>query len=91
MAKSKRPIQYLKINQCRNCKGRLQLVEEETYVAALDSRGLPIGGQSFVDMRLRCTKCGEEYDCVKEGMHYAIAPKTQPIPVIVKDYNPFYA
>lgn len=86
-----RPIQYLKLNQCRECKGKLQLVEEETYVAAIDSKGLPIGGQSFVDQRLRCLKCGAEYECVKEGMYYHIAPQTQQIPVIIEDYNPFYA
>lgn len=90
MNKVKKPIQYLKANQCRKCKGKLQLVEEETYIATLDTKGLPIGGQSFVSQRLRCLKCGESYDCEKKGMYYHIAPRTRPLPVIIEEYNPFY-
>lgn len=88
--KTVKPIQYLRTNQCRNCKGRLELVEEETYIGALDSKGLAIGGQSFIDVRLRCPKCGTEYECEKKGMYYHIKPYFDPVPVIVQDYNPFY-
>lgn len=84
-----RPIQYLKANQCWKCRGKLQLLEDETFIAPLDSKGLPIGGETFCDVRLRCVKCGEEYNAIKKGMYYAIAPTLPPIPVI-GDYNPFY-
>ena len=85
-----KPIQLLKANQCPECRGKLELVEEETYVAAIDSKGLPIGGQSFVEQRLRCVKCHAEYNCEKKGPCYHIAPVLPPLPVIVEDFNPFY-
>ena len=85
-----RPFTYLDINQCPVCKGTLQLVEEETYVGALDSKGLPIGGQSFMDMRLRCTKCHKEYEAEKHGICYTIKHTLPPIVPIMEDFNPFY-
>lgn len=88
--KSIKPFTYLKPNQCPNCKGKLVLVEQESYTAKLDSKGLPIDGISCVDQRLVCTKCGNEYECEKKGMLYQIAPLLPPIPVIMKDFNPFY-
>lgn len=91
MTKKIRPIQYLKPNQCWRCRGKLQLLEEETFIAPIDSKGLPIGGETYVDVKLRCSKCGEEYDAVKKGMCYVIAPTLPPIaPHIDDDYNPFY-
>lgn len=90
MSKMIKPFTYLKPNQCPACRGKLMLVEEESYAARLDSKGLPIGGDTYVEQRLVCTKCGSEYDCEKNGIVYQIAPKLPPIPVIIKDFNPFY-
>ena len=90
MSKMIKPFTYLKPNQCPNCRAKLMLVEEESYAARLDSKGLPIGGDTYVELRLVCTKCGAEFDCEKKGMYYHIKPKLPPIPVIAKDFNPFY-
>lgn len=90
MAKMIKPMIFLKPNQCPHCMGELQVVEEETYVGAIDSTGIPIGGQSFVDLRLRCTKCRKEYPASKKGMHYYITPTTQAEVKIMDDFNPFY-
>lgn len=86
----RRPIVFLNNNQCPGCMGTLQLLEEETYVAAIDKKGLPIGGQSFIYARLRCKKCGAEYDAEKKGMYYAIKPTLPQIQQIFKEFNPFY-
>lgn len=90
MPKKIRPFRRLKANQCMECFGKLELVEEELYIAPLDSKGIPIRGDTYATGRLRCTKCGAEYDCEKRGMHYGIDFKCTPIPKIVKDFNPFY-
>ena len=37
MAKMIKPMIFLKPNQCPHCMGELQVVEEETYVGAIDS------------------------------------------------------
>ena len=58
--------------------------------AAIDKKGLPIGGQSFIYARLRCKKCGAEYDAEKKGMYYAIKPTLPQIQQIFKEFNPFY-
>lgn len=85
-----KPFFRLKLNQCPKCFEKLELVENETYVGALDSVGIPIGGQSFIDVSLRCTKCYSEYPAMKKGAHYAIKV-TDEMPVkIVKEFNPFY-
>ena len=49
-----KPFKFLNVNQCPKCQGKLMLVEEESYVAKLDKKGLPIGGQSYVEKRLVC-------------------------------------
>lgn len=85
-----RPIQYAKPNQCKNCGGRLELIEEEVFISQLDSKGIPNKGDTFFSSRLRCIKCNAEFDAMKKGMHYAIASNVPPIPVIAKEYNPFY-
>lgn len=90
MGKLIKPFIYGKMNQCPECGGKLELVEEETYVAAIDSKGVPIGGESFVDMRLRCMSCRKEYDAQKKGMHYMIDHHCAKIVPIARDYNPFY-
>lgn len=90
MMKFTKPIIFLKPNQCPKCYGKLMLVEEESYVAKLDNKGLPIGGQTYVEQRLVCESCGESYDAEKKGMYFEIAHTLPPIPVIAKDYNPFY-
>lgn len=91
MSKLIKPFIRLKLNQCPRCLGKLELVENETYVGALDSVGIPIGGQSFVDLMLRCTNCHAEYPAIKKGAHYAIKTDEDEIPVkIIKEFNPFY-
>lgn len=85
-----KPFKFLNVNQCPKCQGKLMLVEEESYVAKLDKKGLPIGGQSYVEQRLVCRECGESYDAEKKGMCFQIAHTLPPIPVILEDYNPFY-
>ena len=90
MKKKIKPIIILDNNQCPKCRGRLMLVEEESYVAMLDKKGLPIGGEEYVDQRLVCKDCGESYKAEKKGMFYQIASTLPQIPVIAKDYNPFY-
>lgn len=85
-----KPFKFLDVNQCPKCGGKLMLVEEESYVAKLDKKGLPVGGQSCVEQRLVCGECGESYDAEKKGMCFQIASTLPAIPVIIKDYNPFY-
>lgn len=85
-----KPFKLLNVNQCPKCHGKLMLVEEESYVAKLDKKGLPVGGQTCVEQRLVCSECGESYDAEKKGMCFQIAHTLPQIPVIVKDYNPFY-
>lgn len=87
-----KPMVKLKMNQCPNCiSGRLELVEEETYVGALNSTGVPIGGQSFINIILRCNNCKKKYPAIKKGVHYIIAPlNDNQSKVIINDYNPFY-
>ena len=85
-----KPFKFLDVNQCPKCGGKLILVEEESYVAKLDKKGLPVGGQSCVEQRLVCGECGESYDAEKKGMCFQIASTLPAIPVIIKDYNPFY-
>lgn len=85
-----KPFTFAKPNQCRYCKGKLELVDEDIVIAKLDSKGLPIGGDSYTSQRLRCVKCGEEYEAEKKGMFFHIASSLPPIPVIVEEYNPFY-
>lgn len=85
-----KPFKFLDVNQCPKCGGKLMLVEEESYVAKLDKKGLPVGGQSCVEQRLVCRECGESYDAEKKGMCFQIASTLPAIPVIIKDYNPFY-
>lgn len=90
MSKLIKPMTFLKMNQCPHCKGKLELVEEETYISNIDSTGIPIGGESYVDSRLRCRKCAAEFTAMKKGMHYFIAPSTPQEINIMGDYNPFY-
>lgn len=85
-----KPMQYLNPNQCPKCGGKLMLVEEESCVSTLDKKGLPIGGDTYVEVRLVCKKCGETFEAEKCGMLYQIAPNLPKIPVIIEDYNPFY-
>ena len=89
-AKKIKPFTFLDANQCPKCGSKMMLVEDETYVAALDKKGLPIGGQSFIDQKLICKTCGESYTAEKKGMCFQIKSSLPPIPVIVQDYNPFY-
>lgn len=84
------PIRYLGNNQCPQCTGELMLIEKETYVGALDKKGQAIGGQSFLEVAMRCTKCGAEYEADRKGLYYYIKPKTRPIVHDIGDYNPFY-
>lgn len=86
-----KPIKFVSINQCPSCYGRLELLELDTYVAAIDKKGRPIGGQEFTEASLRCTCCGKEYPAWKKGASYFIAPTTPEIRPIMKDFNPFYA
>ena len=88
--KNDKPFVFIRVNQCPNCKGKLELLEEETYVAKLDSKGVPIAGETYVDLRVRCVRCGSEFDAKKQGMHYCIDHHLPPILPIAKDYNPFY-
>lgn len=88
--KKNKPFYYLKPNQCRSCGGKLELVDEDIAVAKLDSKGLPMWGDSYTNQRLRCPKCGSEFDCVKQGMSFVIAPTAPPIQPIMKGFNPFY-
>ena len=92
MAKKIKPIIHLNPNQCPECKkGKLLLVEEESYVAPLDSKGLPLAGQTYIEQKLVCSKCGSEFDCTKKGMFFQVKYKDiKPIPDIAKDFNPFY-
>lgn len=90
MSKLIKPFFRLKLNQCPKCFGKLELVENETYVGALDSVGIPIGGQSFVDVALRCTQCYSEFPAEKKGAHYAIKIENEQAVKIVKEFNPFY-
>lgn len=85
-----KPFTFAKPNQCRYCKGKLELVDEDIQISKLDSKGLPINGIAYTSQRLRCTKCGEEFDAEKKGMYFKIATDVPPIPVIMEDYNPFY-
>ena len=48
MSKMIKPFTYLKPNQCPKCRGKLMLVEEESYAARLDSKGLPVGGDTYM-------------------------------------------
>jgi len=86
----KRPIVFLNNNQCPKCYSKLELLETETYVAAIDAKGAPIGGDTFVDAILRCPKCGEEYAATKKGIYYYIKPDVPEIHPIFKEFNPFY-
>ena len=90
MSKMIKPFTYLKPNQCPKCRGKLMLVEEESYAARLDSKGLPVGGDTYIEQKLVCCRCGAEYEAEKKGMYFHIAPTLPQIPVIVKDFNPFY-
>lgn len=85
-----KPFKFLNPNQCPKCHGKLILVEEESYIAKLDKKGLPLNGQSYVEQRLVCSECGESYDTEKKGMCFQIKHSLPQIPVIMEEYNPFY-
>lgn len=85
-----KPFIFLKPNQCPKCRGKLVLVEEESYISKIDSKGLPITTDSYVEQRLVCSKCGAEYEPEKKGMVFQIKSSLPPVPVIVKEFNPFY-
>ena len=85
-----RPIKFVSMNQCPCCYGRLELLEVDTYVAATDKKGRPIGGSEFTESSLRCKTCGKEYPAWKKGSSYFIAPTTPEIKPIMKEFNPFY-
>lgn len=86
-----RPYLIIGINQCPKCLERLELLEIDTYVAAIDKRGRAIGGNEETEVSLRCMGCGEEYPAWKKGNSYYIAPTTPPIKPIMKEFNPFYS
>lgn len=88
--KKKKPIIFVKPNQCPNCLGNMILREVEIYEAPLDENGVPGKGTTFVEPRLVCSKCGSVYDCERTGIGYRIdfhLPKVKPV---MKKYNPFY-
>ncbi len=88
--KLKKPIIFVRPNQCPNCLGNMIFKEVEIYEAPLDENGVPGEGVTYVEPRLVCPKCGSVYDCEKTGIGYRIdfhLPKVKPI---MKKYNPFY-
>lgn len=86
-----KPYIILKLNQCPNCLGKLKLIEEETYIGSLNEGGLLMSGDSLVEAKLYCPKCGNEYNADKKGARYYIAGDLPPIrPVKKKEFNPFY-
>lgn len=91
MSKKVKPFILLKMNQCPKCLSKLKLIEEETYVGSLNDGGLLISGDSLVEAKLYCPKCGAEYDAEKKGARYCIKQQLPPIrPVMKKEFNPFY-
>lgn len=84
-----KPIIRLRPNQCPKCLGYLDLIEEETYVAPLDSNAIIKNGESYVELHLKCRDCQTMYPAIKKGMRYFIAPISKPT-FIMKEYNPFY-
>lgn len=85
-----KPFIFIDPNQCPYCLGKLIFRETEIFEARLDEYGVPIGGETMVQPKLVCSKCGKIYDCERKGLGYQIdchLPKTRPI---VKEYNPFY-
>lgn len=90
MPRQIKPFRFVNMNQCPKCFGLLHLLEVDTYVGAIDKKGIPIGGQEFTTSTLRCEKCGEEYPANKKGQSYYIAPSTPSIDPIMKEFNPFY-
>lgn len=85
-----RPFKFINPNQCPKCFGILRLEEKETYKAKLNSEGIPMDGDIYVEAKLICTKCKEEFDCEKRGMSYIIDDHLPPIKPVYKTYNPFY-
>lgn len=84
-----KPMIRLKPNQCPKCLGYLQLIEKETYTAPLNGNAIPVTGESFVELALKCRDCQTVYPAIKRGMRYFIAPISKPT-VIVTEYNPFF-
>lgn len=88
--KLKKPIIFVKPNQCPNCLGTLMFKEVEFYEAHLNDNGIPGEGVTYSVPCLVCTKCNSIFDCEKIGLGYRIdfhLPKIKPI---MKKYNPFY-
>lgn len=67
------PITFISANQCPECLGEMKLVESDTTEILLTKEGVPNNlNVTEFNTKLKCMKCGKEYDVKKQGIYYGI-------------------